>query len=89
VVLVAKEKEEEKTYDILQHVLVPKHEIMTADAIKELLLKYNITTLQLPRIVYTDATVKAIGAKEGDVLKITRFSPTAGTTTYYRIVQKE
>jgi DNA-directed RNA polymerase subunit H len=89
VVPVAKEKEEEKEYDILKHSLVPKHEIMTTEEVKEVLVKYNITTAQLPRILTTDATVKATGAKEGDVLKITRASPTAGVTTYYRIVRKE
>ncbi|MEM5814313.1 MAG: DNA-directed RNA polymerase subunit H [Candidatus Aenigmatarchaeota archaeon] len=85
----AKAREEEKAYDILKHSLVPRHEVMTADEVKELLIKHNITTAQLPRILITDAAVKAIGAKEGDVLRITRSSPTAGTTTYYRIVQKE
>jgi DNA-directed RNA polymerase subunit H len=89
VVPVAKVKEEEKEYDILKHSLVPKHEIMTADEIKELLTKHNITAAQLPKILNDDAAVKALGAKEVDVLKITRNSPTAGVTTYYRIVQKE
>jgi len=86
---VAKVKEEEKEYDILKHSLVPKHEIMTAEEVKEVLVRYNITTAQLPRILSTDAAVKALGAKEGTVLRITRPSPTAGVTTYYRIVQKE
>jgi len=86
---VAKVKEEEKEYDILKHTLVPKHEIMPAEEIKELLVKHNITTAQLPRILASDAAVKALNAKEGNVLKITRFSHTAGVTTYYRIVQKE
>jgi len=88
VVPVAKEKEEEKEYDILKHILVPKHEIMTAEQVKEVLAKHNITVIQLPKILSTDAAVKATGAKEGDVLKVSRNSPTAGTTTYYRLVQK-
>lgn len=86
---VAKAKEEEKEYDILRHTLVPKHEIMDAAQVKELLAKHNITAAQLPKILTTDAAVKAIGAKEGDAIRITRNSPTAGSTTYYRVVQKE
>jgi len=87
---VAKVKEEEeKEYDVLNHTLVPKHTVMTAEEVKEILTKHNITAVQLPRILNSDAAVKAVGAKEGDVLKIVRNSPTAGITTYYRIVRKE
>lgn len=87
---VAKAKEEdEKTYDILSHTLVPKHEVMGAEEVKEILAKFNITINQLPKIFTTDGTVKAIGAKEGDVLKVSRPSPTAGKTVYYRLVVKE
>ena len=84
----AKKKEEVKEYDILKHLLVPKHAILKEDEIKEVLKKYNIKIQQLPKILTTDAAVKAIGAKEGDVIKITRESPTAGSTTYFRLVKK-
>ena len=89
VVPVAKAKEEEKTYDILSHTLVSKHEVMSAEDVKAILTKFNITINQLPKIFTTDAAVKAIGAKEGDVIKISRASPTAGKTVYHRLVMKE
>jgi DNA-directed RNA polymerase subunit H len=66
--------------------LVPKHEILTKEEEEELLKKYKITKKQLPRILSTDPAVKAIGAKKGDIIKITRKSPTAGETYYYRVV---
>jgi len=68
---------------------VPEHVILNEQEVAELLKKYNITIQQLPKIFTTDAPVKAIGAKEGNVLKITRNSPTAGTTVYYRLVMKD
>ncbi|MBU5557943.1 MAG: DNA-directed RNA polymerase subunit H [Candidatus Aenigmarchaeota archaeon] len=75
--------------NILKHRLVPEHTIMKDEDVKELLEKFNISINQLPKILNTDPVVKAIGAKVGDVLKIVRNSPTAGKTTYYRLVSKE
>ncbi len=73
----------------MKHELVPKHIIMKEDEIKEILEKYKIGRLQLPKILTTDPVVKALGAKEGDVLRIIRKSPTAGTSEYYRTVAKK
>ncbi len=73
--------------NILEHELVPKHEIISEKEKEELLKKYGIKSLrQLPRILSSDPVVKAIGAKVGDIIKITRKSPTAGEAVYYRIV---
>jgi len=79
---------EEKEYDILKHSLVPHHIILSEEEKNSLLQKYKIAPHQLPKIFSTDAAVKAVGAKVGDVLKITRKSPTAGETIYFRLVIK-
>jgi DNA-directed RNA polymerase subunit H len=71
---------------ILNHKLVPKHEIMTKKDVKKLLEEEGLSKNQLPRILKSDPVVKAIDAKKGDVLKITRNSITAGEAVYYRIV---
>lgn len=73
-------------FDVGRHVLVPKHEILPKDKVDELLSQYKITVYQLPVIKSTDPAAKAIGAKPGDVLKITRTSPTAGKSVFYRYV---
>ena len=75
--------------NILEHRLVPKHEILSEKEKEELLKKYRIELKHLPRILSTDPVVKAIGAKPGDVLRIIRKSPTAGKTVYYRVVVKK
>ncbi len=71
---------------ILEHELVPTHEVMKKTEVKELLDSFGVTTEQLPKIRENDPVAKAIKAKKGDVLRITRRSPTAGEAIYYRIV---
>ena len=71
---------------IIGHSLVPKHEIMSNASIERVLKQYKITVDQLPKIKSEDPVVVAIGAKKGQVLKITRNSMTAGKSVYYRVV---
>lgn len=78
--------DEKMKFDILKHKLVPHHEILSEKEVEKLLKVYNIRKEQLPRILVTDPVVKAIGAKEGDVIKIERKSPTAGVSVAYRLV---
>ena len=80
--------EGEKEFKITEHYLVPKHEIMTEKETAEVLKKFNITKKQFPTILHSDPVVKDIGAKVGQVIKITRNSQVAGKSIYYRIVSK-
>lgn len=73
-------------FNIFKHELVPKHEILPPEKAKELLEKYHIERHQLPRIKSSDVVVIGIGAKPGDIIKITRNSPTAGEHIAYRLV---
>jgi DNA-directed RNA polymerase subunit H len=71
---------------ILEHNLVPRHEILPKKEAEELLKKYGVTAAALPKIKENDPVVQVIKAKKGDILKITRDSPTAGEAVYYRAV---
>jgi DNA-directed RNA polymerase subunit H len=73
-------------FDIFEHALVPKHEILTEMEQAELLARYKVQPYQMPQVKSTDPAVKAIGAKPGDMLKITRKSSTAGEHVAYRYV---
>jgi len=73
-------------FDIFEHALVPKHEILTAEEREALLSNYKVKPYQIPQITSTDPAVKAIGAKPGDILRIIRKSSTAGEHVTYRYV---
>lgn len=77
-----------KNIDIQRHELVPKHIVLNEQEKEAALKKYSITSKQLPRILLSDMAVKMLNAKQGDVIKIIRKSPTAGESIYYRVVAK-
>jgi len=68
------------------HVYVPKHEIMTKKDADEVLKKFNCMPTELPLIFVSDPAILGLGVKPGDMIKITRKSPTAGESIYYRYV---
>tara|TARA_Y100000816_G_scaffold248891_1_gene198245 strand:- start:338 stop:976 length:639 start_codon:yes stop_codon:yes gene_type:complete len=73
-------------YNILENKLVPKHTILTDIEKKEIAKKYNIMNdSQWPEISRYDPVAMAIGLRPGDVTEITRYSPTALETKYYRL----
>ncbi|RLG76876.1 MAG: DNA-directed RNA polymerase subunit H [Thermoprotei archaeon] len=71
---------------ILEHELVPKHEIASPEEAARVLKLYGIKPEELPWIRVSDPVVRAIGAKPGDIVKIVRKSPTAGEIVVYRYV---
>ena len=83
-------KKEEKKQDSntdAGHVLVPKHEVISKEDVKNLLKELRIDDVNLlPKIEQNDAALSNLNVKKGDVIKITRKSVTAGTSIYYRVV---
>ena len=76
--------------DVLLHVLVPKHYLLTKEESQNLLGKYNINISDLPQMSEKDPVSIAIGAKEGDIVKIVRKSQTTvKNINYYRYIKKE
>ncbi|MCJ7698818.1 DNA-directed RNA polymerase subunit H [Candidatus Bathyarchaeota archaeon] len=73
-------------FNLFEHKLVPKQEILTEEERTALLEKYKVQPYQLQQISSVDPTVKAIGAKPGDVLRVIRKSLTAGEHIAYRYV---
>ena len=79
-----------KKIDVLLHKFVPQHLLLTKDETQKLLKKYNRAVTDLPQIFEKDPVAIAIGAKEGDIIKIIRESQTTvKSVDYYRYVKKE
>lgn len=73
-------------FNISKHSLVPEHLKLTEEEKNSLLENLNIKLNQLPMILKSDKIVAQLEAKEGDVIKITRNSPTNIKQTFYRVV---
>ena len=82
-------KENNIQFNIFEHVLVPKHNLLSQEEIVSLLKRFNITLNQLPKISVKDPATKLLNAKPGDVVKILRKSQTAGISEFYRVVVGE
>ena len=68
------------------HVYVPRHEIMTIKESHQVLKDFNCMPTELPLIFVNDPAILGLGVKPGDMIRITRKSPTAGESIYYRYV---
>jgi DNA-directed RNA polymerase subunit H len=77
---------EKKIIKITDHVYQPKHEILKKQEAEQILKKYNTKPSQLPYIMITDKGLQDLDVRPGDVVKVTRKSPTAGESVYYRYV---
>jgi len=73
-------------FDIFEHQLVPLHELASPEERKEISEKYHAEPYQFPWIKSVDPISIILGAKPGDVLKITQKSETAGKYDTYRYV---
>lgn len=72
--------------NLLEHELVPKHEVLrSSDKIEEILEKCNCQLDELPIIKQNDAIARLILCVSGDICKITRKNLTSGYYEYYRL----
>lgn len=77
---------EKKILKITDHIYQPKHEILPRDQGEDVLRKYNTKPNQLPYILQSDRGIEDLDPRPGDIIKITRRSPTSGESVYYRYV---
>jgi len=75
------------TFNVSNHSLVPKHELLHPIIKNELKELYFLNSIhQLPTILNDDPVAKWYGMKPGDICKITRENPNVGQSIIYRLV---
>jgi len=74
------------TFDIFEHHLVPKSEIVSEELKKELIERYHAKPFQYPWIKSSDPVSIILGAEPGDIIKVVSDSETAGVYESYRYV---
>ena len=73
-------------FKVDKHILTPKHMKLSEKEKVQLFEKYHVTSKELPKILKTDAAIRELDAKPGDIIKIMRKSSTAGYSVFYRAV---
>jgi len=67
------------------HILQPKQTKLKQDEVSKLLVKYNISLAQLPKISKEDPAIFELNAQLGEVIKIERKTE-EGSEDYFRVV---
>jgi len=73
-------------FNVLNHILVPKHEVLNPTQDEEFRKRYSVNNdKELPNISRFSSVAMAIGIRPGEICKITRPSKTSINTNFYRI----
>ncbi len=77
--------------NVLLHDLVPEHVILSEKEVKMVLKDLRVNADQLPKIRKDDPVLKTLEmagqeVKEGQIIKITRKSESAGVSVVYRMI---
>jgi DNA-directed RNA polymerase subunit H (RpoH/RPB5) len=78
--------EKELMINIVDHVAVPKHYLLSEAELKSVLENYHAKRREIPEILITDPITRYYNAKVGEMFRIIRPSETAGEAPYYRLV---
>lgn len=76
----------EMMMNIIDHIAVPKHILLSDDEMKLVLNSYHAKRREMPEILETDPIARYYNAKIGQMFRIIRASETTGNAPYYRLV---
>lgn len=72
--------------DVTEHVLVPRHELLSEEEKQQVLKELMIGESQAPRMPHSDPVAKYFGARKRQMFRVYRKSPTCGESIAYRVV---
>lgn len=78
-------------FNVLEHVLVPEHHLLTPEEEEQLLQRLKVTRDQLPKIRKVDPVIHILEKihgpiEEGRIVRVRRLTTTAGASEAYRLV---
>jgi DNA-directed RNA polymerase I, II, and III subunit RPABC1 len=79
-------KDIELMINLIEHELIPKHELLTEDEKKEFLKSYQCKKKNLMRMYLSDPVARYYKMEVGDIVRIMRPSETSGYSLNYRII---
>ena len=74
--------------NLIEHVLVPKHELLAENEYEDFFEKYHCKKRNIPKLYTTDPVAKYYNMKPGNICRILRPSEKSGYVVSYRIVVK-
>jgi DNA-directed RNA polymerase subunit H (RpoH/RPB5) len=80
--------EKELMINLVEHIYVPKHEILSNDESSQIIEAYNTRKRDMPKILTNDSIARYYNMQVGQICRILRPSETSGFVPYYRLVIK-
>lgn len=80
--------EEDLLINLIDHVAVPEHQLLTKEEAEEVYKAYNLKRKNMPRIYHSDPVARYYNMKPGNVCRIIRPSMASGLGVTYRYVVK-
>jgi len=79
------------TFRLMDHMLVPEHELLSEDEENEMLTAYRADKSQLPKILRSDPCIRALEVEhgiieQGRIVRVIRESETSGRSVAFRVV---
>ena len=78
-------------FEVMNHIHVPEHRLLSPKEAEDVLAKYSISIEELPKIKRSDACIRSLELRVGEIprgsiVKVIRRSETAGISYAYRLV---
>ena len=78
-------------FEVMNHIHVPEHKLLSSKEAEDVLAKYTISIEELPKIKRSDACIRSLELRVGEIprgsiVKVIRRSETAGISYAYRLV---